>query len=179
MTASSRVSDCPETAAPDAARDTLTSLPVAAIEQSAAAALAWLPVESLERLAPYLAPSAIRRRRDEERNVCYRGLAAGLPPANRMRELARAIATEIGRYQHGRWRFEHGGPPPADPRRALMHRILTLDGGKILAPASLRRVLAGIAGAKSAEFLRQQPRHTTTSDSVGARRSRRWEQSVR
>jgi hypothetical protein len=159
MTASSRrVSDRPETAALDNARDTLTTLPIAAIEQSAAAALAWLPVESLERLAHYLAPSAIRRRRDDERNACYCALAAGLLPANRTREFARVIATELSCYQHGRWRFEHGSPPPADARRALMHRILTLDGGKILAPASLRRVLAGIAGAKSADFLRQRLR---------------------
>jgi hypothetical protein len=131
---------------------------VMAVEQSVAAALGSLPVESLERLAPYLTRSAIRRRRDAERNVCYCELATRLPPANWTSELARAIATELHRYQHGRWRFERRGPPPADARRALMHRILTLDGGKILAPASLRRVLAGIACAKSADFLRRQPR---------------------
>jgi hypothetical protein len=157
MPASTRASVRPETTAALDHTSELTILPIAAIEQSAAAALASLPCESLDRLAHYLAPAAIRRRRDTERNECYRELAAGLPPTNRTRELAWAIASELDRYQQGRWRLERGGPPPTDPRRALMHRILTL-GGRILAPASLRRVLAGITGAKSADFLRQRPR---------------------
>jgi hypothetical protein len=71
------------------------------------------------------------------------------------RDLARTVAKDLVRYRNGRWRFDRGEPSPADPVRAAMWRVLTLDRGKVLTADSLRQVLAGL-GAKKAPLLRQQ-----------------------
>jgi hypothetical protein len=117
---------------------------VRALEQSAAACLAWLPAESLERLAHYTTPAAIRQRRFDERDRLYHELVAGLPRQNR-RRLARMLIDEVDRYRRGRWRFERGQPAPAAPRLARIHRILTL--GKPMEFENLRKWLGEYSAA--------------------------------
>src|SRR5215813_8322123 len=95
---------------PGAATEKVTSIAVASVEESAAAALAWLPPESLVRLSHHVTPSAIRRRREAERNATYRALAGDLGPTIPTRELARTVAAELGRYRAGKWRFERDTP---------------------------------------------------------------------
>ena len=87
-------------------------------------------IEELERLARrYFSPSALTRRRLAERNALIRHLAteilAGGGEASG-RGLGDSIATELGRYAASGWRVERGRTPPADPHRALLHRIRTV-----------------------------------------------------
>lgn len=131
-------------------------MPAELLEITARECLAceWLPVESLEKLARHFTPSALRLRRLVERDRVIRALATGMNSTLPARELARELSREISRYRMGRWRFEASGPPPADSRRAQLHRLLTLNEGKPLSAPTLRRVLAGLgAGSKSADFL--------------------------
>jgi hypothetical protein len=109
------------------------------------ALLDQLPVEVLERLARrFLSRSALRRRREAERAEAYRALVAGVPTMAPGRQLARALVEELARYQASAWRFERDRPPPADPRRAMMHRALTLGGGSVPSLSTARRALAGL-----------------------------------
>jgi hypothetical protein len=95
------------------------------------------PVEELERLARrYFSRSAPRRLSAEL-------LAAGGPVSGFT--LADNIAKELGHYAASGWRFERGRMPPADPRRRLLHRILTLGRGDLPGHRHLRRALAGLA----------------------------------
>src|SRR5579872_3750050 len=111
--------------------------------------LSRLPVETLERLAVrFTSPSALRRRREDERDGCYRALAVDHPAIANGRQLASALATELDRYRASAWRYEQGGAAPTDTRRALMHRILTLSDGRTLSASSIRRVLAGALAQK-------------------------------
>jgi hypothetical protein len=120
-----------------------TEIPVEAIEQSARACLEWLPADSLERLARYVAPYAIRQRRLAERDEAVRRLAVehyGALPSGR------AIAAEIRRalsiYASGP--ASRRDEPPSDARRASLHHVLELSGGRVPSVGTLRAALAGI-----------------------------------
>lgn len=109
--------------------------------------LADQPIEVMERLAGrYFTPSALLRRRLAERDAAIRALADASRGSGR--ELARAIHRELNRYAGGRFKFERENPP-ADRRRAALHRALTLNGGKVLGEEALRRVLAGLRVGKT------------------------------
>ena len=107
------------------------------------------PVEELERLARrYFTPSALARRRLGERNLAIYRLAAVLLAGGGEasgHSLADRIAAEVGRYASSTWRHERDRTPPADPRRALLHRILVLGRGDFPGRHQLRRILAGLA----------------------------------
>jgi hypothetical protein len=112
--------------------------------------LALLPVEDLERLArTELSKPALQRRREAERDACYRALAVfigSLTSPRSGRDLARHMHRALDLYAHGAWHFERDQPAPDDPVRGLMHRALTLDHGRVLSERSIRRRLAGKLG---------------------------------
>jgi hypothetical protein len=113
------------------------------------AAIAEHPVEALRRAsARHFSLAALRQRMLDERDACYRALASSLPAQRSGYGLAEAIRKEMKRYRDdGSWRFDRGGAPPADPRKRLMHRILTLDQGNegpiIRSRQTIGRALAG------------------------------------
>jgi hypothetical protein len=97
-----------------------------------------------------------RQRRLGDRDAAICALATQMAGASG-RALAQNIARDLLRYATSGWRFERDEPPPADPARALMHRILTANG-KTPSLATIRRALAGIgAGAKSAPAMSRRP----------------------
>ena len=59
--------------------------------------------------------------------------------------IAEAVHTEIERYRASAWQFERGRVAPADPRRAILHRVLTLTGGATPSVRTLRRMFAPVA----------------------------------
>lgn len=107
------------------------------------AMLATLSVEAMERLARHFTPAALRSRRDRERNDLYAQLAAG--QWGNAEHIAATVFQEIERYRGGAWRFERGRTRPSDPRRAMLHRVLTLSNGNALSVRSIRRLLSGVA----------------------------------
>jgi hypothetical protein len=60
------------------------------------------------------------------------------------RAAAAAEARDLRRYASSAWRFEQGRPAAGDAKRVLMHRILTLNGGKPIAAGQIRAILAGL-----------------------------------
>jgi hypothetical protein len=107
--------------------------------------LAGQPVEVMKRLARgFFSAAALRDRGLAERDAGYRGLAAGRVETSGY-ATAKAIRGEVERYRdRGAWRFDRGRAAPADPRRALAHRILTLDDGRVRSRSTVERALAGV-----------------------------------
>jgi hypothetical protein len=107
--------------------------------------LARQPIELLKRLASkYCSPAALRDRSLAERDAAYRGLAAGSIGTSGY-AIQGAVRAFVERYRdRGAWRFDRGRAPPADPRRALAHQILTLDGGRVRSRSTVERALAGV-----------------------------------
>ena len=64
------------------------------------------------------------------------------------RAAARELAAELDRYSGGRYRFERGRPPPTDPRRAILHRILRLYDDIPPGAPTVRAVIAGVGERK-------------------------------
>ena len=97
------------------------------------AAIAAQPVEVLRRLARrHFSDAALRQSALDERDACYRtlgrALARALTPHRGFNATAEAIRKLMKHYRDdGPWRFQRGGPAPADPLMAVMHRALTLD----------------------------------------------------
>ena len=101
------------------------------------------PVEVLRGLAKrHFSRAALRQHELNQRDACYRALAGILPPKRGGYAIAQAIRAEMRRYRDGAWRFDRARPAPADPRRALMHRIFELDGGEIRSRGAITRALA-------------------------------------
>lgn len=116
--------------------------------------IARQPIEALEALARrHFTPSALQRRRLAERDAAIRGLAIGRLGSGR--ELAGDISRELLRYRPSGYRFEQD-PPVDSPRRAKMHRVLTLNGAKAPSEVTIRRALAGVGGSKSAPAMIQR-----------------------
>ena len=90
----------------------------------------------------YLSPAALRQKRLAARDHAIRELVT-LLPARSGRALANAVETEINRYAASAWRWECGRPEPADPDRALLHRVLTLSRGNPPRTDQVRRIIAG------------------------------------
>jgi hypothetical protein len=131
--------------------------------------LARQPVEVMQRLARHFTPSALISRRLAERNQKIRALAIGWLGTGR--ELAREIHQDVRRYGAGGFRFERDRPP-ADPRRAMMHRILVLSDGKAPSEPTIRRALAGLAGSKSGPAMIQQAVHPASRQEPRGRHER-------
>jgi len=115
------------------------------------AELEALPVEALEFIAGKLSPSALRRRREDERDDRIRDLALdfGLFASNAsVRAIAGGVATALQRYAASAWRR---GETPADRRRALLHRVLELNHGPArgLSSSSIGRALAGLSAPRA------------------------------
>jgi hypothetical protein len=105
--------------------------------------LAGQPVEILKRVGyRYCSPAALRNRSLAQRDSAYRDLAAGSIDKSGY-ATAIAVIAEVERYRRGAWRFDSGRAPPADPRRALAHLILTLDGC-VRSRSTVERALAGV-----------------------------------
>jgi hypothetical protein len=64
------------------------------------------------------------------------------------REMAPEIHHGLLLYGSAGWRFERHRDPPVDPTRALRHRLLTLEDGKVTSFETIRRTLAGWVQAK-------------------------------
>jgi len=134
--------------------DTDLSAPdaVQSLEQLLAAA----PIEVIENLARrHFTASALSRRRLAERNAAIRMLAIGRTGTGR--EIARALHRELRRYGAAAYRFERDRAP-ADPGRAPMHRVLTLNDGNAPSEPTLRRALAGLGGSKKRPAMIQHTR---------------------
>jgi hypothetical protein len=121
--------------------------PVVADFDVAARLVENLPFEVAERLArTHFSPSALRRRRLDERDAALRELAIGMmAKASTGESLARTIARELHRYASSAWRFERERPAPVDPPRALLYRILHLGSGHCPGQATVHRALAGLS----------------------------------
>jgi hypothetical protein len=98
------------------------------------------PVEAMERLARHFLPSALLRRRLAARNAKICSIAVGRAGAGR--EIARGIHRDLRRYNAAGYERDR---PPADPRRALMHRVLVLSW--VPSEHTIRRALAGLGGS--------------------------------
>jgi hypothetical protein len=84
--------------------------------------------------------NALNQRRLDARDAAIRELAAGRTEGSG-RALAKAIRTDLIRYGASGYRRS---APPADDRRALLHKILDLVGDrKIPSAGQLREILAG------------------------------------
>src|SRR3954454_2186611 len=123
----------------------LRPAPVPTLDEQIAAA----PVEVLERLAVrHFSRSALRRRRLDARDEDFRELARcviadGGPITGQ--PLARAVLQRVERYEFNAWPRERNGPEPADQKRAILWRILSLNAGsKMPGEPQLVRILAGI-----------------------------------
>jgi hypothetical protein len=108
------------------------------------AVLDKLGLEDLEILEPHLAAWIRRARRLAQRDAAVVALAGHFLDCGSGRAAAEACARELRRYAASGWRFEQGKPAAGDAKRVLMHRILTLNGGKAIAEDQIRAVLAGL-----------------------------------
>lgn len=80
-----------------------------------------------------------------DRDEVLRDLASLLGDFGSGREMARTVHAALLCYTtRGGWRFERGGPPPTEPLRAAMHRVLTLGDGGFPTTRQLRRIFAGV-----------------------------------
>ena len=110
------------------------------------AAIEGMPVERREALARrYFSPSALRRRREQERDDLIRCFARDQAIGASGRKLSEAVAAALSLYASGPWKFERDKPVPTDPGHALLWRILHLNRGRLLSEPSVRRILAGLA----------------------------------
>src|SRR4029077_2620116 len=96
----------------------------------------------MERLAQHFLPSALLRRRLTARNAKICSIAVGRAGAGR--EIARGSHRDLRRYNAAGYEYERDRPP-ADPRRALMHRVLVLS--RVPSEHTIRRALAGLGGS--------------------------------
>ncbi|MEA2757310.1 MAG: hypothetical protein QOJ54_3599 [Aliidongia sp.] len=111
------------------------------------ALLVNMPVEGMVRLARHFKPLAIGRHRRGERDGNIRKLAAFYISSGR--GLAEALRQDCMRYAGSAWIFERDRPAPADPKRALMHRVLSLNGGKAPSDSTILRALVGLPVAQN------------------------------
>jgi hypothetical protein len=109
--------------------------------------LARLEPDDREWLAQELLPRwRARQRRLERRDALVGELGLLLFRDNLVsgRQMAAALARSLARYAAAGWRFERDRPAaPADPRRALLWRILRANQGKAMSKGAVRRALAG------------------------------------
>ena len=116
----------------------------AIVETSTRAVLEWLPADALERLAVYCSPAYVRRARLRERAAAIRELAMHYSAASG-RALAGRMAEDLARYRAA---GRHRDPPPADPRRLLLHRVVELSGGRAPGWRTVFVALAGLDGVQ-------------------------------
>ena len=116
------------------------------------------PVEAMERLARHFLPSALLRRRLAACNAKICSIAVGRAGAGR--EIARGIHRDLRRYNAAGYEYERDRPP-ADPRRALMHRVLVLSRG-VPSEHTIRRAPAGLGGSKSGPAMIPQAAHPSS-----------------
>jgi hypothetical protein len=91
-------------------------------------------------------PWRTRLRRLDERDAAIRELGSHFLHLRRGRAIAEACATDLSRYRASGWQHEQGKPAVGDTTRVLLHRILTLNGGKTIGRDRIREILAGVAG---------------------------------
>jgi hypothetical protein len=99
----------------------------------------------IEILEPHLSAWIRRGRRLAQRDAAVRALVGDhYLHCGSGRGAAAAAAKDLGRSASSAWRFEQGKPPVGDAKRVLMHRILSLNGGKAIAADRIREILAGL-----------------------------------
>jgi hypothetical protein len=127
-------------AAPPPARVVLSGT---STESCIVSGITWMQDDDVDRLwRMYASPSARRQRRLGQRDDAILALAQ-LYRATSGRALAAAINTDLRRYSASGYRVN--AAPPADDRRALLHRVLDLVGdGKIPSVGQIRGILAGM-----------------------------------
>jgi hypothetical protein len=110
-------------------------------------AILVLPAEALDRLARlYFTPSAIRRRRLDERNQLIRDLAREMLPlsgARCGREVAEAVAEALSHYAAFAWCSDRRRSAPRNERHSRLFRILQLGLGDCPGKHQCRRILRG------------------------------------
>ena len=89
--------------------------------------------------------------------MAYRRLAAAGEQKQSGYAIGRAAITFVERYRQGSWRFGRGRQLPADPRWALAHRILALDGGSVRSRSTVERALAGFRANSGPQMNGQLP----------------------
>jgi hypothetical protein len=99
-----------------------------------------IPVEMRCELAYLFDPVTLRAQRLAERDAILIRMAAELDCDGSA--AAARVHAEVARYHDGRWRFESAGEPH-DRRHELAHRVLRLNGGRVPAARSLRRLFSG------------------------------------
>jgi hypothetical protein len=122
------------------------------IELITEAVLDGLPFEVMLRLARWFTPAALARLRRKERDAALVELGVdmlrGCQACSGL-EIARQIRRALRRYNAAAFQHERFQPPADDPRRAALHRILSLSGGNVLSERAIRRVLAGLSWPNS------------------------------
>jgi hypothetical protein len=125
-------------AAPPPSLVTLTAESTALLIVSGAASM---PADDRERFfRRYGSANVLRQWRLDDRDAAIRELASLYAVASG-RALAEAIRTDLLRYAASGYRHS---APPADARRALLHRVLDLGGGKVPSATQIRGILAGV-----------------------------------
>jgi hypothetical protein len=121
---------------------TLVSITAESTSLCLVSGAASMPADDRERwFRRYGSANALRQWRLDDRDAAIRQLAAHYDLTGG-RALARAIRTDLIRY--GASGHRHSAPP-ADAKRALLHRVLDLvGGGKIPSAAQIRGILAGV-----------------------------------
>jgi hypothetical protein len=110
-------------------------------------AVSVLPAEALDRLARlYFTPSAIRRRRLDERNQLIRDLAGEMllvSGARSGRELGKAVAEALAHYAAHAWCGDRERSAPRNQSHSRLFRILQLGLGDYPGQVHCRRILRG------------------------------------
>jgi hypothetical protein len=102
-----------------------------------------MPPDDRDRLMRrYGSANVLRQWRLDDRDAAIRQLAAGYAEGSG-RALADVLHRDLLRYAASGYRVNPA--PPADDRRAMLHRVLDLiGGGKVPSAVQLRSILAGV-----------------------------------
>lgn len=98
----------------------------------------------LEIIEPHLVAWLRRARRLLARDAAVQALGAHYPEVSTGRGRAAALRRDLQRYAASGWRFEQDQAPAGGGKRALMHLILRLNQGKLIAAGQIRTILAGL-----------------------------------
>src|SRR5437764_631102 len=108
----------------------------------------------------------VGRCRKVERGARYRNLAQTYT-GDSGGELASAVRKGLNRVRP-RWKYEHDRAPPADNRRRLQYRALTVNHGNVPSERTIKRALAGVP--KSPAVLSRPTAHTENRTTEGDKR---------
>jgi transposase-like protein len=115
------------------------------LEACVVAALNRLPIEDRERvLRRHGGKNALKQWRRDQRDAAIRDVADDCRNITAPTERAEEIRRQLALYAGGAYRFEPNRPPE-DRARARMHRVLTLQNGRVPSFSTVWRALPGIS----------------------------------